>query len=96
MHKVLSGIKVLEQGTFITGPAAGMFLADLGAEVAPGVHEAEQRHLQRTEWATTADDVLWRRSKLGLHLTPTQREAVAQWFAARLTRTQPLCEDLQA
>ncbi len=33
MHQVLSGIKVLEQGTFITGPAAGMFLADLGAEV---------------------------------------------------------------
>lgn len=33
MQKVLSGIKVLEQGTFITGPAAGMFLADLGAEV---------------------------------------------------------------
>ena len=33
MHKVLSGIRVLEQGTFITGPAAGMFLADLGAEV---------------------------------------------------------------
>ncbi len=33
MAKVLSGIKVLEQGTFITGPAAGMFLADLGAEV---------------------------------------------------------------
>jgi crotonobetainyl-CoA:carnitine CoA-transferase CaiB-like acyl-CoA transferase len=33
LQKVLSGIKVLEQGTFITGPAAGMFLADLGAEV---------------------------------------------------------------
>ena len=33
MQKVLSGIKVLEQGTFITGPAAGMYLADLGAEV---------------------------------------------------------------
>ncbi|MFZ3121290.1 MAG: CoA transferase [Variovorax sp.] len=33
MQKVLSGIRVLEQGTFITGPAAGMFLADLGAEV---------------------------------------------------------------
>jgi crotonobetainyl-CoA:carnitine CoA-transferase CaiB-like acyl-CoA transferase len=33
VFKVLSGIKVLEQGTFITGPAAGMFLADLGAEV---------------------------------------------------------------
>ncbi|MDF0752582.1 CoA transferase [Marinobacter sp. 71-i] len=33
MDKVLSGIKVIEQGTFITGPNAGMLLADLGAEV---------------------------------------------------------------
>jgi crotonobetainyl-CoA:carnitine CoA-transferase CaiB-like acyl-CoA transferase len=33
VHALLRGIKVLEQGTFITGPAAGMFLADLGAEV---------------------------------------------------------------
>lgn len=33
MPKVLEGIKVLEHGTFITGPAAGMLLADLGAEV---------------------------------------------------------------
>ena len=32
-HKVLTGITVLEQGTFITGPAAGMLLADLGANV---------------------------------------------------------------
>jgi len=33
MKKVLEGIRVLDQGTFITGPAAGMLLADLGAEV---------------------------------------------------------------
>ncbi|MVW72973.1 CaiB/BaiF CoA-transferase family protein [Bordetella sp. 15P40C-2] len=33
MGKVLKGIKVIEQGTFITGPAAGMLLADLGADV---------------------------------------------------------------
>lgn len=33
MHALLRGIKVLEQGTFITGPAAGMLLADLGAQV---------------------------------------------------------------
>ena len=33
MTKVLQGIKVVEQGTFITGPAAGMLLGDLGADV---------------------------------------------------------------
>ena len=33
MQKVLDGITVIEQGTFITGPAAGMLLADLGAKV---------------------------------------------------------------
>ncbi len=33
MIKVLHGLKVVEQGTFITGPAAGMLLGDLGADV---------------------------------------------------------------
>lgn len=33
MVKVLSGIRVIDMGTFITGPAAGMLLADMGAEV---------------------------------------------------------------
>ena len=33
MAKVLEGVRVLEMGTFITGPAAGMLLGDLGAEV---------------------------------------------------------------
>ena len=33
MAKVLDGVRVLEHGTFITGPAASMLLADLGADV---------------------------------------------------------------
>jgi crotonobetainyl-CoA:carnitine CoA-transferase CaiB-like acyl-CoA transferase len=33
MPKVLAGVRVVEQGTFITGPCAGMMLADLGADV---------------------------------------------------------------
>ena len=55
----------------------------LGAEVAPGLFEAELNYLHTHEWARSADDVLWRRSKLGLHLTPAQRAQVADWCAAR-------------
>jgi glycerol-3-phosphate dehydrogenase len=55
-------------------------LAELGAEVAPGLHENELRFLQREEWAQNADDVLWRRSKLGLHYSPEQRQRVSDWL----------------
>jgi glycerol-3-phosphate dehydrogenase len=55
----------------------------LGNEVAPGLFEAELRYLCEHEWARSADDVLWRRSKLGLHLGDSEREAVARWFAQR-------------
>jgi glycerol-3-phosphate dehydrogenase len=61
--------------------AADLLAQPLGAQVAPGLHEAELDHLRRREWARDADDVLWRRSKLGLHLTPPQRDAVAAWMA---------------
>ena len=54
-------------------------LADLGAEVVPGLYEAELRYLHQNEWALCADDVLWRRSKLALHLSPEQREQVGLW-----------------
>jgi glycerol-3-phosphate dehydrogenase len=54
----------------------------LGAEVAPGLFEAELRYLHDHEWARCADDVLWRRTKLGLRYDAAQREAVAQWCAA--------------
>lgn len=57
--------------------------ADLGREVAPGLFEAELRYLIEHEWARSADDVLWRRTKLGLHLDPAQRKAVEEWMAAR-------------
>jgi glycerol-3-phosphate dehydrogenase len=54
--------------------------SDLGAEVAPDLYEAELFYLKRHEWAMTAEDVLWRRSKLGLHYTAEQRRAVEAWF----------------
>lgn len=58
---------------------------DLGAEVAPDLYEAELFYLRRHEWAQTADDVLWRRTKLGLHFNAAQRQAVADWL---LTQTR--------
>ena len=65
------------------GSRIDMLLAQpLGAEVAPGLHEAELAYLHEHEWARSADDVLWRRSKLGLHMTEAQRGAVADWCAA--------------
>jgi glycerol-3-phosphate dehydrogenase len=63
------------------GSRVERFLRDgLGAEIAPGLFEAELQHLRREEWARNADDVLWRRSKLGLHYTAEQRAAVQRWF----------------
>ncbi len=56
-------------------------LADLGAVPGADLTEREIDWLQREEWARTADDILWRRSKLGLHMTAAQREAVAALVA---------------
>ena len=54
--------------------------ADLGEPIADGLYEAELHYLVAREWALAAEDVLWRRSKLGLHLSPEQCQRVADWF----------------
>jgi glycerol-3-phosphate dehydrogenase len=56
-------------------------LRDLGEEIAPQVYEAELQYMRDQEWARTAEDALWRRSKLGLRLDAGQRERVTKWFA---------------
>ena len=43
---------------------------------------AEVRYLMAHEWAQQPDDVLWRRSKLGLRLTVAEKEALARFMAA--------------
>jgi len=58
-------------------------LADLGEPIAEGLYEAELDYLVAREWAASAEDVLWRRSKLGLHLLPAQRRRVQDWFERR-------------
>jgi glycerol-3-phosphate dehydrogenase len=69
---------------------------ELGAEVAPGLFEAELDYLYQHEWARCVDDVLWRRTKLGLHLDAPARARVEQWWLARHpeTRQIPAAESL--
>ena len=53
---------------------------DLGRHLGWDLTERELEWLVTREWAGTADDVLWRRSKLGLRLSTEEREAVADWL----------------
>ncbi|MDT8439767.1 MAG: glycerol-3-phosphate dehydrogenase [Wenzhouxiangellaceae bacterium] len=62
-------------------------LDDLGRDFGAGLFEAELRYLVAQEFASGAEDVLWRRSKLGLHMTADQRQQVADWFAADSVET---------
>jgi glycerol-3-phosphate dehydrogenase len=61
----------------------------LGEDFGAGLSASEVRYLMKFEWARTADDVLWRRSKLGLHLSMAQREAVARFMAGQPRAGEP-------
>ncbi|OHC83365.1 MAG: glycerol-3-phosphate dehydrogenase, partial [Rhodospirillales bacterium RIFCSPLOWO2_12_FULL_67_15] len=54
--------------------------ADLGENFGGGLFEAELRYLVANEWARDAADVLWRRTKCGLHMSAAQRSRVAQFM----------------
>ena len=56
--------------------------AALGRSFGSDLTEAEVRWLMRNEWAVRAEDVVWRRSKLGLRLTADQIRALDDWMAA--------------
>lgn len=53
---------------------------DLGRHFGGGLTEVEVAYLNREEWAQTATDVLWRRSKLGLKLSQAETAALEQWM----------------
>jgi glycerol-3-phosphate dehydrogenase len=54
--------------------------ADLGRHFGGMLYQREAEFLRREEWASTADDILERRTKHGLHLTAQQRQAFGAWF----------------
>ena len=55
--------------------------ADLGVRFGADLTAAEVRYLMAKEWAQTADDVLWRRSKLGLRFSDAQRATLDRFMA---------------
>jgi len=55
----------------------------LGAHFGHGLTAAEVDYLMDREWARTAQDVLWRRTKLGLRLDPEQAAALDAYMEAR-------------
>lgn len=57
-------------------------IEDFGQRFGP-LSEREIDYLIAEEWARSADDILWRRSKLGLHLDRTQQAALSSLLAAR-------------
>jgi glycerol-3-phosphate dehydrogenase len=57
-------------------------LDDLGPVLTGDLTAAEVRYLVENEWVESADDILWRRSKLGLTATPEERGAIEDLVAA--------------
>jgi len=55
-------------------------IADLGRHFGGHLYEVEVRYLIRDEWAIEPEDVLWRRTKEGLHMTEAERDAFARWM----------------
>ncbi len=62
----------------LLGDAEGM--SDLGQHLGEDLYAAEVDYLTAHEWARTAEDILWRRSKLGLHLAEVTQERLAAYL----------------
>ncbi len=65
-------------------------LADLGEDLGDDVYEAEIAYLRAHEWAASAEDVLWRRSKLGLHVSERTRARLEAMFATQESNPEKL------
>lgn len=57
--------------------------SDLGRDFGHGLTEAELRYLLAREWAQTSEDILWRRTKLGLRFDAVQLAALDAWLEER-------------
>jgi glycerol-3-phosphate dehydrogenase len=63
-------------------------MSDLGQSFGATLTEREVGYLMSVEWACTADDIVWRRSKLGLRLTSAEIAAIDDWIVAHRVRLE--------
>ena len=70
-------------------------LTDLGRSFGADLTGAEVDYLMREEWAARAEDVLWRRGKLGLRVSPAEAAALDAYMTAGIAR-QPLAAGARA
>jgi len=54
---------------------------DLGRQFGAGLSEAEVTYLREKEWAQTADDILWRRTKLGVHMSEAEQAGLVEYLS---------------
>ena len=67
--------------------------ADLGQSFGATLTAAEVNYLMASEWAVTAEDIVWRRSKLGLRLSADEIATLDGWIANnRAPNESPLLE----
>jgi glycerol-3-phosphate dehydrogenase len=62
--------------------AGAQSIDGLGRHFGADLYEAEVRYLMGREWARDADDILWRRTKLGLRMSAAERETLQEWLDA--------------
>ncbi|NRD73657.1 glycerol-3-phosphate dehydrogenase [Shewanella sp. VB17] len=79
LHQLIGSAKSLDQ---------------LGIEIAPTLFEAEVMYLINVEWAKTAQDIIWRRSKLQLHLQDSDIAKLEDWLAVHFSSAAALTNNL--
>ena len=55
--------------------------SDMGVYFGGGLYQCEVEYLVRHEWAITAEDIIWRRTKVGLRMTEQEKTTLAQWLS---------------
>ena len=65
---------------------------DLGVKFGASLTECEINYLMKNEWAQTANDVVWRRSKLGIKMKHEEITALDEWMCNHSNQEANICE----